>query len=81
MFWGLIWNPLSRASASVRQKAAQLRLIQPVGGHDVFQLLLIACQVLHEVGHPGIVQHPMGPQVVNILIGHLQRGSWASGVG
>lgn len=84
MFWELIWSPLSRASAcspqpaSVRQQAAQFCFIQPVGGHDVLQLLSVAHQVLHEVGHPGIVQHPMGPQVVYVLIGHLQEGSWAS---
>lgn len=63
--------------ASVRQQAAQLCFIQPVGGHDMLQLLPIACQILHEVGYPGIVQYPMGPQVVYIFIGHLQRGSWA----
>lgn len=83
MFWGLIWSPLSRASvdsfqpASVRKQAAQLCFIQPVRGHDVLQLLPVPCQVLHEVGHPSIVQYPMGPQVVYIFIGHLQGGSWA----
>lgn len=86
MFWELFQSPLPRASAwshppaSVRQQAAQFCFIQPVGGHDMFQLLPVARQILHEVGHPGIVQHPMGPQMVYILIGHLQEGSWASGI-
>lgn len=63
MFWGLIWRLLSRTSAnspqstSVRQQAAQLCFIQAVGCHDVLQLLSVSFQVLHEVGHSGIIQH------------------------
>lgn len=70
--------PWSRSPlASVRQQTAQLFLVQPVSGHDVFQLLPIACQVLHEVGHSGLFQHPMGSQKVYVLIGHLQGGTQA----
>lgn len=70
--------PWSRSPlASVRQQTAQLFLVQPVSGHDVFQLLPVACQVMHEVGHSGLFQHPMGSQKVYVLIGHLQGGTQA----
>lgn len=59
-------------SLSVWQQAVQLGIIQAVGGDDVFQLLVVPRQVLHEVRNPSLFQLSMGPKLIHILIGDLE---------